>query len=400
MATSVTIIGGGISGITTALTLQLLGYDTTCYAEHFVSDKTPDDPRFASLYPAASVIPHSVVSKKTGSLLKNSLLIFDVLHNRYIPSLVQHQHYELFEFPVDDPSYASSLTNFKRIENSNNPDSEIPKRPGASSRYGWKFNCYVTEWPDYITSLYDFYRQAGGSLIQKKLTGNSIAKLPDEIIINCAGFWGCKLFNDPEPLRVVRGHLIHISDAPLLKMSDGTIPSYNYTPGKSVYANPDGSATDVYFYPRSNGWIIGGSRQKAVVNENERWTQAGSDDTITINGIELPRQVYELNREIIRETYGTDIDKFSSLHPKIGYRYVRKFEGDGLRLDTSEEYGKTIFHNYGHGGAGVTLSWGCAVDISREIKSQFSSGQNNLPSVKDNTVLNEVQDVLQKLVSG
>lgn len=399
MATSVTIIGGGISGITTALTLQLLGYNTTCYAEHFVSDEASDDPRFASLYPAASIIPHSVVSKKTDGLLKNSLLIFDTLYNQHIPSIVKHQHYELFEFPVEDPPYASFLANFRRIENSDNSDSKIPSRLGASARYGWKFNCYVTEWPNYISLLYNFYRQAGGSLIQKKLTEDTIAKLPDEIVINCLGFWGSKLFNDPEPLRVVRGHLIHIADAPLLKMFDGTIPSYNYTPDKTVYANPDGSATDVYFYPRSNGWIIGGSRQKKVLNKNERWTQPESDNTITINGVKLPRQIYELNREIIRETYETDIDKFSSLHPKIGYRYVRKFEGDGLRLDTSEEYGKTIFHNYGHGGAGVTLSWGCAVDIVRQIGHQFSSLPNNPASVKDNTVLDEIQSLLRKLVS-
>jgi D-amino-acid oxidase len=30
--------------------------------------------------------------------------------------------------------------------------------------------------------------------------------------------------------------------------------------------------------------------------------------------------------------------------------------------------GKKIIHNYGHGGAGVTLSWGCADEIVEMIK--------------------------------
>jgi D-amino-acid oxidase len=30
--------------------------------------------------------------------------------------------------------------------------------------------------------------------------------------------------------------------------------------------------------------------------------------------------------------------------------------------------GKRIIHNYGHGGAGVTLSWGCADEIVEMIK--------------------------------
>jgi len=24
-------------------------------------------------------------------------------------------------------------------------------------------------------------------------------------------------------------------------------------------------------------------------------------------------------------------------------------------------------HNYGHGGAGVTLSWGCALDVTQRV---------------------------------
>ena len=367
MKEKVTILGGGISGITTALTLQLLGFETTCYSEHFVGADTPDDPKFASLYPAASIIPHSVFSDQSEKLFDDSQSVFELLLKHEKEGIKEHLHYELYEFEKDDPHYAGSLKDYQRIEDLKSGGLQIPHRLHAPELHGWKFQCIVAEWPVYISNLYNWYKKAGGRLIEQKIEAEDIKKLESDVIINCTGIWSSELFDDPAPLEVVKGHLLYIDDAPLFKDNQGNIPSYNYTPLKEIYSDPKGNPCDVYCYPRSTGLALGGSRQQGIIDESDDFKGKENQDVIKIGGLEIPRQIYELNKEILFETYGVDISNYSSLKAKAGYRYTRSSNGSGLRIETSEEHGKKIIHNYGHGGAGVTLSWGCAHNVAEMV---------------------------------
>jgi D-amino-acid oxidase len=50
---------------------------------------------------------------------------------------------------------------------------------------------------------------------------------------------------------------------------------------------------------------------------------------------------------------------------KRGIRPVRR----SVRLELATVAGRTIVHNYGHGGAGFTVSWGCAGEVGRMAKT-------------------------------
>src|SRR5699024_6390836 len=163
----ITIIGGGISGITTGLTLQLVGAETQIYAKYLVGDHPHEDARFASSFPAASVIPHSVQSGRIGTLFSDSMQVFEALHANAFPAMEKHRHYELYEFPVDEPDYAKYLKNYNSIQEVG--AALIPKRPEIDEVFGWAFDCFITEWPEYISKLYDLYRKKGGIIHQKKL---------------------------------------------------------------------------------------------------------------------------------------------------------------------------------------------------------------------------------------
>jgi D-amino-acid oxidase len=56
-----------------------------------------------------------------------------------------------------------------------------------------------------------------------------------------------------------------------------------------------------------------------------------------------------------------NIDKPTILAERVGLRPFRK---SGVRIERGQlRDGRTVIHNYGHGGAGFTLSWGCAREV-------------------------------------
>ena len=64
---------------------------------------------------------------------------------------------------------------------------------------------------------------------------------------------------------------------------------------------------------------------------------------------------------------------------------LRPFRPSGFVVRAESLEGKLLVHNYGHGGAGVTLSWGCADDVLVAVEELIESVRRYPRSPGENT---------------
>jgi D-amino-acid oxidase len=55
---------------------------------------------------------------------------------------------------------------------------------------------------------------------------------------------------------------------------------------------------------------------------------------------------------------------------------VRPYRIGSYRLEAESASGKFIVHNYGHGGAGITLSWGCAAKVRSIVRRHLATSHD------------------------
>ncbi|MEX0608931.1 MAG: FAD-dependent oxidoreductase [Balneolaceae bacterium] len=350
---NICVLGAGITGLSCGISLLKAGFKVTIISKDDPR-KQNSDPLYASYFPSASVIPHSIFSSRLIPLFERSQLHFKELHQQEYPGIGINEHYELFNFQHKIPDYAPLISNLKNLESYE--EDWHPKHPSIEIKCGWKFDCFFADWSIYFPTVLKEFFDLGGNLEIAIINTDSLIKLPYQYLINCTGAGASELFEDENPL-LFRGHLIQVSDAPILKNKSGQRVSYNFS-HQEQGSNP----TDVYCYPRKDGWILGGSRQKGIIKSG-KWIGEESDEpTEMIEGIAAPSRILRMNKEIISGSFGINLDDYPKRMVKIGYRYIRAMK-DGLRLEAGEIGDKLLIHNYGHGGAGVTLSWGCAEEV-------------------------------------
>ena len=358
------IIGCGISGLSVAYILLKRDFNVTLISQHHPLHSGPD-PKFASLYPAASIIPHSVFGENIPDLFKMSQSIFEELYEQEFPGLSIFQHYELFNDVKELPWYKDLMQNFVEFEDFKKHF--YPSHPSIPVSSGWRFNCYFADWEIYLPALFQKVMEMGAELNLQHLNKKDLPLLSYDVIVNCGGFSGAQLFDDKAAL-LYRGHLLSLQDAPKLVSPTGELVSYNFSPGKQHYSTQNGIPQDVYCYSRQDGWVFGGSRQMGNI-QNDVWQgDQAMSDKIEVGDVQIPAKILSLNERIIEHSFGIKARNYLKRKAKMGYRFIRK-KDNGLRLEAEEKFGKKFIHNYGHGGAGVTLSWGCALKVAELLES-------------------------------
>lgn len=371
MKKNIAVIGAGVSGITTAVLLQHLGFKVTIYSKE-LPYSIEKNPSFASLFPSASIIPHSVFHPDLESIFENSQSILSSLYASDFSGLQLHEHFELFAFSHKVPSYAQKISGFKTLDGID----WYPKHPTIEIISGWKFDCFFADWTLYFPRLIQEFSDNKGVFITYNINLNSFKNINEDIIINCTGIGSHQLEEKNVDPIVLLGHLLKIDQTPQILSPNNNIVSYNFSPGKDIYSDSFGTPFDVYAYPRKNDWVLGGSRFKGTLDCHGNWI---SKDPLSD---QFPIEIEKLNAEILKHTFGVDLESFGKVEQQKAYRYVRNLK-DGLRIEKSENSDRMVIHNYGHGGAGVTLSWGAAFEVLTILAASNISDTYSIEEVSE-----------------
>ncbi len=233
---------------------------------------------------------------------------------------------------------------------------------------GWVFDTYFADMPEYLPFLWSMFFSKGGILKFESLSIDKVnAILESAPVVNCLGYGAIKLFHDSSPCVIMRGRQILVPDAKPIT-SNGRIAAYNYTPLPKIFPRANGEAEYVHFFSRSDGWILGQTREVGTLNESGQWVgEAVACPETTIGDQLIPTPILELN-EALLTNWANQTLKSKILIGREGYRYYRDPDRTGVRLDMAINNKNPLLHNYGHGGSGVTMSWGCSVQVAQFLE--------------------------------
>ena len=302
------ILGAGVSGLSVGILLLKQGYSVEIWAKD-VPPNTTSDVAAALWYPYLCNPRDKAItwSKDTHDYLKE----FALPDPR--SGCIMRSFIELFEEPVGEPWWAEAVDEYRRplLE-------ELP--PGYVD--GYQTDVVLMDSEIYMKWLVDVFTELGGVLTIKVVREISEALAEHPIVINCTGLGSRELFND-ERVYPVRGQVVRAS---LNSFSEILVSETSA--GLSLIA------------PRIDDVVLGGTTQA------HNW-----------NLEEDPEDTAEILRKVAALSPG--FDEVNILGVKVGLRPAR----DEVRLEIERLDGGTVIHNYGHGGAGYTLSWGCAQDV-------------------------------------
>lgn len=207
----------------------------------------------------------------------------------------------------------------------------IPDELPAGYAHGIHCTVPLVDMPTYLTYLSDRLIAAGAAIQIEPVASLDDVARNSPLIVNCTGL-GARTLVPDDQVHPIRGHHVIVTN-----------------PGLTDFLEADtGDSPDlIAIYPHPGHVVLGGTVEPG------RWDR--DPDPATGRAI--------LDRCIRLEPRLADAQVLDHL---VGLRPTRPH----IRVDLQPHpSGAKIAHNYGHGGAGVSLSWGCARKITEMLKA-------------------------------
>jgi D-amino-acid oxidase len=304
------VVGAGISGLTSALALQRRGLRV-----RIVADRPPA--RSTSSLAAAVWFPTRAGPRdRVLDWGKRTYAALSEQAATRAPGIVMRESLMLFREPPGTPWWADAVGRVRPA----NP-AELP--PGY--HHGLRFSVPLAEMPRYLPWLLEQFQASGGQLEHRRL--GSLGELAGTapVLVNCTGLGARTLVGDLSVIPV-RGQIVRVTNPGVwLSVRDEE--------------HPGGRA---YVHPRAHDCILGGTLEEGS------WDQGVNPVTAEA----ILRRCRDLVPALARARV---------LEHIVGLRPARP----AVRLELTVSQQQRVIHNYGHGGAGITLSWGCAHDVAQ-----------------------------------
>jgi len=315
----VLVIGCGVSGLTTGLRLLQAGYRVRIWARDLPPHTTSNVAAAIwfpyKAYPIDRVTNWGKLAfqkfKELQFVEGSGILVFNVIEFKPVAS--------------PDPWWVTAVDGFRhaRID-------ELP----AGYADGFVFTAPVIDTSIYLDYLMRTFLAQGGQIEQRTITDLAEAFAQSEVVVNCSGLGARQLVGDQD-LYAARGQVVRIK----------------HNGFRRVLLDEEGPNQLAYIVPRTHDIILGGTFEEyneSLVPDPEQ-TQA-----ILRHCANLASEFASIAPDDILDVY-------------CGVRPVRST----VRVEAEQVApGRLLVHNYGHGGAGITLSWGCAEEVVELVEKK------------------------------
>ncbi|HWJ81347.1 MAG TPA: FAD-dependent oxidoreductase [Nocardioides sp.] len=303
----VIVVGAGVIGLTSAVRLAEAGHRVDVVARDLPLETT-------SAVAGAFWYPYLAGPReRVAAWATRSYAAFCALAEDPTSGVVLREGTEAFTGPAPEPWWRDAVPGIAR-------ETALP----AGYADGWTFTTPVVEMPVYLPWLASRLEAAGGTLTRLNLPALPPTDDGVDVVVNCAGL-GARLFAGDLSVVPVRGQVAVLEQV-----------------GLERWFLDAGDEWPRFVVPRSSDVVVGGT-----VEEGE-WSRTPDPEI----GKALVARAVAVVPELARARV---------LRHKVGLRPARP----EVRVERAGD----VVHCYGHGGAGVTLSWGCADEVVRLVET-------------------------------